>query len=395
MAKLVPHLEAEDFHVLPPARVSVALEPKAVTGAVNPYVASLIYTWEEERPKDTPPLADLTGIDLNGYLTQRSWIRSDPRPVVLILDQFEEILTRDQQDWNAKGEFFRQLGLALQNRERWAVIAMREEHIAGLDPYLDLLPTRLATRYRLELLSREKAREAIAEPARSVGVTYHAEALGRFVSELTAVGEPSADVYYTAYVEPLHLQVVCNRLWQRLPDGTAEVGPHLVDTAGTVGEALAGYYRDTVHSVAQTPVAVDAHCDEKRIRDWLENELISSSGLRDQLQRGASTTGSLPNPVVDALEERYLLRFELRRGTPWYEIAHDRLIEAIKADNQAWYETHPEESLRLFWDRGKKWQGHLEAGRSDQARAELLTGKALAQVESWVARHARPLSAWD
>ena len=390
LAKLMPALEAEDFQVLNPARVSGAPPQELADENVNHYVASLIHYWEDRRPKDTPRLDHLSGIDLPSFLTQRIWIRNDPRPKALILDQFEEIITRNPMELSAKEDFFQQLGLSLQNRNRWAIIAMREEHIAGLDPYLDHLPTRLAARYRLDLLNREAARQAIAGPAERIGVSYHPDTLDRLVNELTAVREPGVEVYHTAYVEPLHLQVVCDRLWQRLPDGTTMVRPKLIDTVGTVGEALESYYRGAVHAVAQEDIAREKECDEKRIRDWFEQELISPAGLRDQLQKGNNLTGSLPNPVVEALEGHYLVRSELRRGTVWFEISHDRLVEAIKSENLRWY-GEQDEALRLLRNSAEKHKALLEAGQSAHAEAELLKADELAQVENWAAGNPKSL----
>jgi len=390
-ASLVPFLEKEGFQVLGPARVSGAPAQRSGGGVVNPYAASLIHYWEEARPEDIRPIDDLGGIDLAGYLTQRSWIRNDPGPKVLILDQFEEILTRNPLDRDARHEFFRQLGLSLEDRNRWAVIAMREEHIAGLDPYLDHLPTRLETRYRLDLLTHETAREAIAGPAQSVGVAYHPRALDRLVHELTVVREPGVEPYQTPYVEPLHLQVACDRLWQRLPDGTREVGPELVDTAGTVAEALEGFYRGAVRAVLRLDAVKETGCDEKRIRDWFEHELISPAGLRDQLQRGSTFTGSLPNPVAEALEERYLLRSENRRGTIWYEIAHDRLLEAVRSDNRAWYGTQAE-AVRLLRDGAERYGAQRGDRASDLAESRFLVGEPLERVEAWAAANPKSLS---
>ena len=196
--------------------------------------------------------------------------------------------------------------------------------------------------------------------------------------------EQSGKTYQTAFVEPLHLQVTCERLWQRLPEGTVEVKPEAVDTAGAVGDALAAYYRDAVRETACSREAVDLGCDERAIRDWFENELISPAGLRDQLQRGADATGKLPNPVVEVLEAHYLVRSELRRGTLWYEIAHDRLIEAIKADNQVWYDTQAE-PLRILRTQADKWER-----RRDQSA--LLADQQLADVEAWAARNPKSLS---
>ena len=59
---------------------------------------------------------------------------------VLIFDQFEEILTRNPIDEDAKEEFFWQVGEVLQPKNRWALFAMREEFVAGLDPYIGPFP---------------------------------------------------------------------------------------------------------------------------------------------------------------------------------------------------------------------------------------------------------------
>ncbi len=66
--------------------------------------------------------------------------REHPDFEVLIFDQFEEVLTVDPTDQEAKGQLFAQVGEALRDRRRWALFAMREDHVAGLDPYLRRSP---------------------------------------------------------------------------------------------------------------------------------------------------------------------------------------------------------------------------------------------------------------
>ena len=70
---------------------------------------------------------------------------------VLIFDQFEEILTLDPTDQAAKHAFFEQVGQALHDSNRWALFAIHEEIVGRLAPYQPPMPTRFATRYRLEL----------------------------------------------------------------------------------------------------------------------------------------------------------------------------------------------------------------------------------------------------
>lgn len=78
-----------------------------------------------------------------------------------MIDQFEEVLTLDPTDQAAKQEFFRQLGEALAEPRRWALFSMREDFVAGLDPYVLPVPSRFNNRYRLDLLGQDAARQAI------------------------------------------------------------------------------------------------------------------------------------------------------------------------------------------------------------------------------------------
>ncbi len=127
-------------------------------------------------------------------------------PELLVFDQFEEVLNIDAGDRDAKSAFFTQLGEALRPRGRWALFSMREDYIAGLDPYLKLIPTRFAATYRLDLLDRERAIHAIRNPALAAGVDFTEAAAGRLADDLRRD---------SPYIEPVQLQVVCLRLWDR------------------------------------------------------------------------------------------------------------------------------------------------------------------------------------
>ena len=151
-AALVPELEAEGFRVLPPMRVSLEAASR-VARVRNRYVFSLLLSLEAGLDEaEQTPVDALAGMTLDEYLAQQPGATSsngssdqlldadDWYGDVLIFDQFEEILNTDPTDRAAKMGFFMQVGEALQNRQRWALFAMREEFVAGLDPYLLPLP---------------------------------------------------------------------------------------------------------------------------------------------------------------------------------------------------------------------------------------------------------------
>ena len=101
------------------------------------------------------------------------------------------------------------------------VVCAREDHLAGLDPYRLLIPTRLSDRLRLELLGAQAALEAVKGPAAAVGVPFTPGAAQALVDSLRrqTVVQPDGTATSQAgpYVEPVPLQVVCRKIWQGLP----------------------------------------------------------------------------------------------------------------------------------------------------------------------------------
>jgi hypothetical protein len=201
------------------------------------------------------------------------------------------------------------------------------------------VPTRLGTTYRLELLGARAASEAIQKPARDAGVRFGAAAATKLVDDLRRVRvqrpDGTTEQQPGPHVEPVQLQVVCRRLWDSLPPATREVVEADVEAVGNVDTALAAYYREQVAAVvAGTGVP------ERAIRDWFDGQLITEQGIRSQVLEGRERSGGLDNRAIWPLVDAHLVRAEKRRGATWFELAHDRLVGPVQADNQAWREEH-------------------------------------------------------
>ncbi|HZI40033.1 MAG TPA: caspase family protein, partial [Acidimicrobiia bacterium] len=127
---------------------------------------------------------------------------------------------------------------------RWALFVMREDFIAGLDPYLRRVPTRLATTFRLDLLREGEARTAIIRPAQTMGVRFSESAAQKLVDDLRRVRiqRPHGSTEELGpYIEPVQLQVVCRALWERLPAMGSVIEDSDVHAVGDVDSALAAY----------------------------------------------------------------------------------------------------------------------------------------------------------
>ena len=141
---------------------------------------------------------------------------------------------------------------------------MREEYVAALEAYFPLIPTRLSATFRLDFLRRDAARDAIVLPAAECGVTFEEDAAKQLVDELARISvmDPLDGKLHTKdglYVEPLHIQVVCESLWREksVPDRitTADLarlaqGRDSHELRG-VTAALAFYYDNSVRELAE------------------------------------------------------------------------------------------------------------------------------------------------
>lgn len=389
-AALTPKLQEEGFNVLPPMRVSAELPPlppppgSKPEGRTNPvtnrFLISTLVSLEQKLPQEKRlPLPTLTRMTFDEYLKQRADL-GETSPV-LIFDQFEEILTLDATNLDAKVAFFEQLGEALRDRSRWALFSMREDYLAGLDPYLKPIPTRFATTYRLDLLGVNAAREAVQKPARKGGVDFTDAAAEKLVNDLRRVQvqrpDGSTEMQPGPYVEPVQLQVVCYRLWDKLPEGKTEIVERDIADVGDVNTALEDYYASSVEQTGRNSGA-----SERAIRDWFDRQLITEQGIRGQVLMERDASRGLSNKAIRLLEDAHLVRAEERRGSTWFELAHDRLIEPVRASNAAWFKANlsPLQQAADLWS------------RQDRADGLLLRNKPLQDAEAWAKQHASELT---
>ncbi|OQX05623.1 MAG: hypothetical protein BWK80_51850 [Desulfobacteraceae bacterium IS3] len=377
-AALIPALEKEEFGVLPVMRVSLHPSPEfQLPAGTNRYIFSLLLSLEESLSEDRQMSSDdLAGLSLDNYLKKRQSETKQADSTVLIFDQFEEILTVDFTNTAAKTEFFAQVGTALRSRDRWAVFALREDFIAGLDPYLRAIPTRLRNTFRLDLLGESAAKDAMQKPALEAGVLFSDEAAARLIADLRKVRVQHIGGGFREkpglYVEPVQLQVVCRRLWDNLPEDDDHISEADAEKIGNVDEALASYYSDRVKAIA-----AETYVSERSIREWFDTQLITEQGIRGQVLKGSEKSQGLKNQAVYELAKAHLVRAEERRGAVWFELAHDRLIRPVKENNAAWRESN----LTMLQLQAALWE------KQSRPDGLLFRSQSLRDAEEWYRTH--------
>jgi hypothetical protein len=353
--KLIYGLSEEGFEVLPVARVGG--ESDLDTTADNIFTYNLITS--VHRPEELSSnfekmslshfLDNLVSADDEYYYDDQHVFAEDEefKPRVLFIDQFEEILTTNRTFWEHRDDFFLQLNEAVSEDDLlWIVLAMREDYVAGLDPYLHHLPNRLRTRYFMQRLNQEAATKAIVEPANNAERPFEDDAAETLVTNLREIRlkENPEKIRYGEFVEPVQLQAVCYQMWKKLQADRPgdNITKQDVDDFADADAALIEFYEE---AVADTVDKISV--SESTLRSWFEEQLFTDAGTRNMVFRGKDTTGDLPTAVADYLHDRYLLRPVVRPGGVFYELAHGRLVEPIRQSNIEWREKRKARRRRI------------------------------------------------
>ena len=340
-AKLVPGLAEEGFEVLPVGRVSGQSGLDIQTD--NIFIYNLISSLHQKEEG----LADFAGISLSHFLDNLIQEEGtfyfddayeynddvDLKPRVLLIDQFEEILTTNTALWAQRDDFFRQLREALElDDQLWVVLAMREDFIAGLDPYSHQLPNGLRNHFYMQQLDQAAALEAIKRPAAGAGRPFAPGAAEILVNNLRQMrlAELEGESHLAEFVEPVQLQAVCYQMWEKLKTHPGpDISEQDVNEYADVDTALINFYEETV---ASTVAGIGI--SEIELRKWFESELVTDAGTRNMVYRGDELTGILPTSVADYVKEKFIVHEVVRPGGIWYELVHDRLIAAIQVSNR-------------------------------------------------------------
>jgi energy-coupling factor transporter ATP-binding protein EcfA2 len=368
-----PMLVEAGFELLPTGRVSGASVDAGgdAARAANIYVYNLLLSLQQAED----PSVDFTSLTLPHFLDNLDQ-REDGlyaydltyvyppeaifKPRVLIIDQFEELLTTNRASWTQREGFFEQLAAAMAFDEQlWVALAMREDYVARLRPYLHLTPNRLRARYYMERLTRPAAIEAMQMPVAGIR-PFEPDAVAQLADDLrrirSAGGEESAQFYQ--FVEPVQLQAVCYQMWEKLHVTSGNrITTDDVAKYANVDTALINFYEETIQkTVAATDIS------EIDLRAWFDRELITEAGTRNMVFRGEETTGGLPTAVADFVRGQFILAEVVRPGGAWYELVHERFVEPITAANNRWRQDQPLIQLAQGWAEAGRPAGRLLSG---------------------------------
>lgn len=377
-ARLIPQLRQNGYAVLPTGRVSGEL-PQGVSEVGNIFIFNLFLSLDQSGgdPRRFPrlPLTDfLAGLvsDDGQHYRYESEAQAQAEgyveaPHVLIIDQFEELITSHPTRWPEREDFFRQLDQAMADDPLlWVVLIFREDYLAAIEPYAPLLTGKMRARFYMQRMDHVAALEAIQKPVAQAGRPFApgvAESLVDNLRQVRVEGQPQTQA--GQFVEPVQLQVVCYQLWENLRGRPAgDITGRDLQELGNVDRALADFYEQALAKSLS-----GSEQSEPELREWFERQLITEAGTRGSVYRGKESTAGIATATADLLVNQFILRTENRAGGIWYELVHDRFVEPILQSNKDWRTKQP-----LLLQMAEAWVN------SGESSARLLEGQLLRDV---------------
>lgn len=334
-AGVLPQCERDDTYTLPVARVTTSAPlPTHRHANYNPYTVSLLAAWSPGA--SAPTVGHLT---VAQFLLDRLGRVTGSRPVYVVIDQFEEFLHDLPHRRPFQEGFANQLGHALDEITGLRLLlAVHEEFLPRMREIVPTLGTAVGGRFAVPPLSREAALEAVTGPLQATWRSYAPGAAERLVDRLltdrTADGHSTVaagEAVAAGTIEPARLQVVCQGLWDTLPDSVTTISARRVEQFGDVDRTLTDLCRQAV-----ADVAAQEGLAEHDLWQWLDEAFVTDLDTRGSLYEGTSTTGWMPNSVPRALEQHDVLQSEVRARSRRFELAHDRLIKPIQLGAEVW-----------------------------------------------------------
>ncbi len=268
---------------------------------------------------------------------------------VIVLDQFEELFTLGERapalveafrndfgdlaenripaDLSARIEADEAVATRfdLRSRNYKLMVSLREDYLPDLEEWCRLIPVLGRSRMRLLRLNRDDAFDAVHEPAKDLMTAALAKRVVDIVAgenlhrdDETAVTdlEGYGNGHKSLYLEPALLSLFCHELNERRKDlGQERFEEQLVESAKS--GILSNFYASCVGDLPQVAM-------------FIEDQLISEKGFRNNYPREDAVPSVLSNDELDRLVGARLLRIVDYYGAQRIELTHDVLTTVVR-----------------------------------------------------------------
>lgn len=268
-------------------------------------------------------------------------------------------------------------------------LSLREDFLPELHE-LRRLHGIFENRYRLKALIDEAARKAITKPAEKFGITFGDGLVSRIIRELSEKGQ----------VDPAQLQIVCDRLYNSMPERETQITIALYEELGGARQILADYVDSILDSFGPKRRLVAQRLLRSMVTSWFTRTALRYS---DAVLETADIPGWSKKDTRELLGDLVQVRLVRRVADveeESYELTHEHLINKIRE----WIDLEMlkvKEAQDLLRQEYNNWQRHripmdksaLEIVDAQRERL-ILNNKLIAFILAAAVRHDFEFDYW-
>lgn len=318
-AGVVPLLREGGAHVLPVAQpVHRPSFPLAALPEHNPFRLAVLASWYPRVSLTQVSETPVTKLLRRYGQPDRG---ADQVPTLAAIDGAERLLhtPSGREQRQHRESLLDDLAMAMEQASHLhLLLAVRDDAFDLALEVADRLGQAPPASYQLAPLTPEAAHEAVAEPLRLSGGP--GEAVARLlVPELRTVRRTTG-LQTTSRIEPALLQLVCKSLYRQLAD-VSEISASQL--GAEVDRVLTEF---CAHSLAT--IAADQSLPAPTVFSWFRTAFGGPHGLAGIPEQ--QLCQSMPRAVIDAAQDRHLIRARLRNEDRYYELQHPRLAAPVR-----------------------------------------------------------------
>ncbi|MBC7893193.1 MAG: WD40 repeat domain-containing protein, partial [Sphingobacteriaceae bacterium] len=246
------------------------------------------------------------------------------------------------------------------------VLVLREDYLAFLYSYENLLPTLFDFRLRVEPMSERNLREVIVGTCAGAGI-------GLIDPEETLRLILSNNQNARSTFQLPYLQVYLDRLWRSACEAGSEeplaFDPSLVQRVGAIDDVLERFLDEQKAAVGAALTPADRPAVGRVLEAFVTYEGTRQEQSAEGLQENTGLEPVLVRRVLNDLEKVRLLRQEDGR----YELAHDSLAKVVDKNRSA--------EQRQVNDVLRRLKDEYRVYRKNGVAADLLTPRRLTEIQ--------------
>ncbi|HEY0553928.1 MAG TPA: HEAT repeat domain-containing protein, partial [Thermoanaerobaculia bacterium] len=247
---------------------------------------------------------------------------AEQRPVIIVLDQFEEFFIRFRERPEIRSDFITAVAGLVNDKTLnvTVVFSLREDYLAELDDFREEIPDLFTNQYRLRGLTAFGVRQSISRPLIDSGIPFEEAVISRLVDQLEEYG-----------FDPAALQILCSELHssaQRRGEGSLlRITLSDMEAVGSLDDIFLRYLDALGTAIPQSKALLARMVLDHLITGDNTKKAVT---MDDLLHADFSASAEEVEEVLSLLLGQRLVRQQMRGNVPWYELIHERLIPHLK-----------------------------------------------------------------